>query len=104
MTDSLRLEVSEFGIHPIIVEPGGIATEWGAIAAGNLQKTSGGGAYSTRAKRTAERMAAMYSSGRLSSAELIGKNYRESGDGKTSENTVRGRFALPGYHCSCADG
>ncbi|QAY65814.1 oxidoreductase [Paenibacillus protaetiae] len=27
-TDSLRLEVKSFGIHPIIIEPGGTATEW----------------------------------------------------------------------------
>jgi NAD(P)-dependent dehydrogenase (short-subunit alcohol dehydrogenase family) len=73
MTDALRLEVSRFGIDPIIVEPGGIATEWGGIAAENLKKTSGQGAYAQLATRTADRMAEMYDGGRLSGPEVIGK-------------------------------
>ena len=73
MTDALRLEVSDFGIDPIIIEPGGIATEWGAISAENLKKTSGTGAYANRANRTADGMAAMYSGNRLSEPEVIGR-------------------------------
>ncbi len=54
LTDCLRLEVAPFGIDAVIIEPGGIATDWGVIAADNLKKTSGGGAYAERAGRRPE--------------------------------------------------
>jgi len=73
MTDALRLEVKKFGIDAVIVEPGGIATEWGAISAENLIKTSGSGVYAEQARKTAERMDQMYASGKLSEPEVIGK-------------------------------
>jgi len=73
LTDALRLEVEPFGIHPVIIEPGGITTEWGEIAAENLRKTSGSGAYAEAAGKTADGMARMYGSGRLSSPDVIAR-------------------------------
>ncbi|MDF1567067.1 MAG: oxidoreductase [Spirochaetaceae bacterium] len=73
MTDALRLEVKKFGIDAVIVEPGGIATEWGAISAKNLIKTSGSGAYAEQARKTAERIDQMYASGKLSDPGVIGR-------------------------------
>jgi len=35
-TDSLRLEVKSLGIHPIIIEPGGTATEWQQVTNDNM--------------------------------------------------------------------
>ena len=55
------------------MEPGGIATEWGAISAENLIKTSGNGVYAEQARKTAERMDQMYASGKLSDPEVIGR-------------------------------
>lgn len=52
-SDALRLEVSSFGIDVIVIEPGGINTEWGIIAADNLVKCSGRGAYSEPAEKVA---------------------------------------------------
>lgn len=72
-SDCLRIEVKSFGIDVILVEPGGIKTPWGIIAAENLMKTSGKGAYATLANRAAENLAKMYSSNQLTSAEVIGK-------------------------------
>ncbi|WP_260739373.1 oxidoreductase [Tunturiibacter lichenicola] len=45
-SDSLRMEVQQFGIDVIVIEPGGIDTEWGPIAYGSAQEYSGQGAYS----------------------------------------------------------
>lgn len=73
MTDVLRLEVADFGIDAIIIEPGGIATDWGTIAAENLRITSGSGAYSEKANNTADSLTRMYTGGRLSGPEVIGK-------------------------------
>ena len=42
-SDCLRIEVKPFGIDVVVVEPGGIKTPWGQIAADNLKKTSGNG-------------------------------------------------------------
>ena len=44
-SDCLRLELKPFGIDVVIVEPGGIKTEWGGIAMDNLKKVSGNGPY-----------------------------------------------------------
>jgi NAD(P)-dependent dehydrogenase (short-subunit alcohol dehydrogenase family) len=47
LSDSLRNEVSQFGIDVVVIEPGGIKSEWSDIAAGNLLKVSGNTAYRT---------------------------------------------------------
>jgi short-subunit dehydrogenase len=41
LSDALRLEVKRFGIDVVLIEPGSIRTDWGAIAAGKLRATSG---------------------------------------------------------------
>jgi NAD(P)-dependent dehydrogenase (short-subunit alcohol dehydrogenase family) len=40
LSDSLRNEVKQFGIDVIVIEPGGIKSEWGGIAFENLQQSS----------------------------------------------------------------
>lgn len=41
LSDSLRMEVRQFGIDVIVIQPGSIKSEWGSIAMENLRKTSG---------------------------------------------------------------
>ncbi|WP_141202992.1 oxidoreductase [Streptomyces griseorubiginosus] len=49
LSDCLRVEAKPFGIDVVVIEPGGIATEWGGIAADKLEKSSTDGAYATQA-------------------------------------------------------
>jgi NAD(P)-dependent dehydrogenase (short-subunit alcohol dehydrogenase family) len=63
LSDSLRAEVSGFGIKVVIIEPGNIRTEWGGIAADRLEKTSANGPYREL-------------------AELVGRGLRSSDSGR----------------------
>jgi len=45
LSDALRMEVKPFGIDVIVIEPGGIKTEWADIAGNNLRKVSGNTVY-----------------------------------------------------------
>lgn len=44
-SDALRLEVRPFGIDVVVIEPGGIASEWSGIAGNEAERISGAGAY-----------------------------------------------------------
>lgn len=70
-SDCLRLEVKHFGIDVVVIEPGGIKTEWGAIAADHLRKTSGSGVYAVDANKAADGMLKTYSGNRLSPPSVI---------------------------------
>jgi short-subunit dehydrogenase len=58
LSDALRLETAQFGINVVVVEPGSIRTEWGAIAAQKLGETSNRGAYSSLAGAVSKALAA----------------------------------------------
>jgi short-subunit dehydrogenase len=72
LSDCLRMEVRPYGIDVIVVEPGGVASEWGNIAADNLIKASGKGAYAKEAVRTAEATKKTYE-GNVTKPEVIAK-------------------------------
>ncbi|BET11195.1 oxidoreductase [Pandoraea sputorum] len=71
ISDCLRLEVEPFGINVVVIEPGGIKTEWADIAADKLRETSGQGAYASQAKAMAESMVGEASRKRQSPPQLI---------------------------------
>lgn len=71
ISDCLRLEVKPFGIDVVIVEPGGIKTEWGSIAANKLRDVSGTGPYAPQARAMSESMIGEANSKRLSPPEVI---------------------------------
>ena len=45
ISDCLRMEVEPFGIDVVVIEPGGIKTEWAGISAEKLLELSGTGLY-----------------------------------------------------------
>lgn len=71
LSDCLRLEVKPFGIDVVVIEPGGIKTEWGEIAADGLLAASGSGAYADQANAMAETLGAEAGSSRLSPPTVI---------------------------------
>lgn len=71
LSDCLRLEVAPFGINVVVIEPGGIATEWGGIAADNLDKTSGQGAYREQAKAVSSSLRSEANANRNSPPSVI---------------------------------
>jgi NAD(P)-dependent dehydrogenase (short-subunit alcohol dehydrogenase family) len=89
-SDCLRLETKPFGIDVVIIEPGGIKTDWGLIAADHLKKTSGNGAYAKAANRTAETMAKSYSGRQLSDPSVVVRTILEA---------VTARKPKTRYHC-----
>lgn len=93
-SDCLRLEVKEFGIDVVVVEPGGIKTEWGGIAMENLKKVSGNGPY---AKMTNQVVAALDNGGsNLSPVELLGKEIaKASTEAKPKTRYLKGYMAKP---------
>lgn len=70
-SDCLRIETAEFGIDVVVIEPGGIKTDWGIIAADNLVKTSGTGAYRKKAQKAAEMMKESYSGDKMTKPAVI---------------------------------
>ncbi|HNW43947.1 MAG TPA: oxidoreductase [Elusimicrobiales bacterium] len=62
-SDALRLEVAQFGIRVVLIEPGPVKTEWDQTALVNLEKYSGAGPYAPMVKRITEKFRAGYRSG-----------------------------------------
>ena len=77
-SDCLRMELAPFGIDVVVVEPGGIKTDWGIIAANNLKETAKGGAYESYANKAADGMIKNYSGNMLTSPEVIARTVRKA--------------------------
>lgn len=71
ISDCLRMEVQPFGIDVVVIEPGGIKTEWPDIAAEKLLAVSGNGAYAPQAHAMANSMIGDASKKRQSPPEVI---------------------------------
>lgn len=70
MSDSIRMELKQFGIDVILIEPGSIKTEWNSIARENMLKVSGKTAYGNLAKKHANMLKSF--EGRGSDPSVIG--------------------------------
>ena len=65
LSDALRMEAKPFGISVVLIEPSGIRTPWGLIAADHLADSSKGTAYQEPALLEAETFRHVYSSPRF---------------------------------------
>jgi NAD(P)-dependent dehydrogenase (short-subunit alcohol dehydrogenase family) len=73
-SDALRIELKPFGIDVVIIEPGGIRTEWGIIAADHLAESSKGTVYEQAALNEANAMKYTYTRAKLlSNPSVIAK-------------------------------
>jgi len=95
-SDCLRLELKQFGIDVVVVEPGGINTPWGEIAAENLRKTSGEGAYAGLANRVANGLIKSYSSKSITNADVLGNEIAKAATDQSPKiRYVKGYMAKP---------
>ena len=70
-SDCLRLELAQFGIDVVIVEPGVIQTEFGDVLMEPMLKRSGEGAYADLAQKMARATGESYKAGGGSSPTVI---------------------------------
>jgi NAD(P)-dependent dehydrogenase (short-subunit alcohol dehydrogenase family) len=90
LSDSLRSEVEPFGIDVVVIEPGGIKSEWGAIAMTHLEKSSSGTAYETPAKKFASGMAAV--DDKVPGPDVIARLVKRAIDAKKPKTRYLGGF------------
>jgi len=65
LSDAMRVELAPFGVDVVIIEPGAIKTEWGAIAADSALARSGHTAYAEQARMVAGLLGAADTNPRL---------------------------------------
>ena len=73
ISDCLRMEVAPFGIDVVVIEPGGIRTEWSGIAAEKVRAVSSNGPYAPQGNAVASSLTSEATRRRSSPPELIGK-------------------------------
>ncbi|MBQ1408577.1 MAG: SDR family NAD(P)-dependent oxidoreductase [Bacteroidales bacterium] len=71
LSDALRMELKPFGIDVSMIEPGGIKTEWGIIAAKHLKESTQSTPYEKAALKMSNLMHKGYSGNYLSSPRVI---------------------------------
>ncbi len=93
-SDCLRVETKQFGIEVVVVEPGGVATEWGDIAMDNLRSVAADTAYQSMANTLADASAGMKP--KLTPADELGETIAHA---SLTENPktryVKGYLAKP---------
>ena len=96
-SDCLRLELKEFNIDVVIIEPGGIQTPWGHIAAENVRKISSKGPYKNIGKLASENMLSSYEKpGSLSPPSVIADVVSKAINAKRPKTRyVAGKYARP---------
>lgn len=74
LSDALRIETKPFGIDVVMIEPSGIKTDWGIIAADNLSECSAGTVYEESAEYESRIMRFAYGANFLSGPDAVTKS------------------------------
>ncbi len=95
-SDCLRLELKQFNIDVVVIEPGGINTEFGAVMYDPMVKRAEGTPYESMSNQLAEAMQNMYSENSLSSPDVITKLVVKAINARRPKTRyVAGKFAKP---------
>lgn len=94
LSDALRMEVKPFGIDVVMIEPGGIRTDWGIIAARHLADSSRGTVYEASATTEAELLDKAYRGNFLSKPTVVAKAISKAVNSRRPRPRYRiGRFS-----------
>ncbi len=95
-SDCLRVETAHFGIDVVIVEPGVIATEFGAVLEQPMLSRSGVGAYGAITKSVALATRATYEKGGASAASVVASTISKAISARRPKTRyVVGKYARP---------
>jgi len=90
LSDATRNEVKQFGIDVIVIEPGGVKSEWGGIALDNLVKKSSEGVYSKMANNLVTAMKG--TAGKEADPMVIVKLVKDAINAKTPKTRYSGGY------------
>lgn len=95
-SDCLRLELKQFNINVVVLEPGIILTEFGDVMLKNISKFSSKGAYASLTNKLVIASKKMYDSGQGSKPDVISKTISKIVDAKKPKTRYRvGMWAKP---------
>ena len=94
LSDALRMELRSFGIEVSMIEPGGIRTDWGIIAARHLRESSQGTPYEPVALAEADLMHKGYSGHFLTKPTVVARAMERAAlDSRPRARYRLGRFS-----------
>ena len=93
LSDAMRMELQPFGIDVALIEPGGIRTSWGIIAAEHLARSSAGTAYEGPALLEADNLHRAYSSRLLTSPTVVARAIARAVNARRPRTRYRVGFA-----------
>jgi len=97
LSDAMRMELKPFGIDVVMIEPGGIKTDWGIIAAKHLVESSKGTAYEKDAMAEANLLDTAYRGRFLSSPKVVTRAISRAVNSRRPRPRYRiGRFSTTG--------